>query len=213
MSLFGNLRDALIKPNLADPVRGTAQVVSSSMPPYKSGGGGGGMCEMNLVVTIPGQPSVAVRKANLVRLSQWPMPGMTLPVLAERGDPRRFNILWDEVSSGAERGAQQAQQVADRINAGGHAGSASATSPQGLAGVHTTVTVNGQPATDETLAAIEAMTGLHLDGLFAAGGQGAAGMAGGSVESRLARLQSLRDAGLVSDEEYRAKRAEILDSL
>ena len=42
MGLFGNLFDALWKPKLADPVPGTAQVVSSSMPPYKSGGGGGG---------------------------------------------------------------------------------------------------------------------------------------------------------------------------
>ena len=45
MGFFGNLKDALFKPKLTDPVRGTAQVVSSSMPPHQSGDG---MCEMNL---------------------------------------------------------------------------------------------------------------------------------------------------------------------
>lgn len=36
---------------------------------------------------------------------------------------------------------------------------------------------------------------------------------GGSVEDRLRHLQSLRDGGLISEEEYRAKRAEILGGL
>jgi|GEM_PF-7090792 len=211
MSFFGNLKDALFKPKLADPVRGTAQVVSSSMPPYQSKGGG--MCEMHLVITIPGQPSVAVRTANLVRLSQWPMSGTMLPVLAERNDPRRFVILWDEVSSGAARAAERAEQIADRINAGHQPVPADGKLPGGPVGTFTTVTVNGQPATDETLAAIEAMTGLHLNGLLGAAGQAGTGPAAGTVESRLAHLQSLRQAGLVSDEEYRAKRAGILASL
>lgn len=36
---------------------------------------------------------------------------------------------------------------------------------------------------------------------------------GGKVEDRLRHLQSLRDGGLVSEEEYRAKRADILGGL
>jgi hypothetical protein len=36
---------------------------------------------------------------------------------------------------------------------------------------------------------------------------------GGGVEARLRHLQSLRDGGLISEEEYRAKRAEILGDL
>lgn len=217
MTFFRNLFDALSRPRLADPVEGTAQVVSASMPPYKSGGGG--MCVMNLVVTVPGQPSVAVRKASLVRLAHWPMPGTVLPVLAERNDPRRFRILWDRVPSGAERGARQAEEVASRMNGvapGAQAGAFRAGSPVRVA---SSITINGQPASAEAIAAVEALTGMDLDGDGQVGGKPApgtgytAGEAGESIEARLRHLQKLRDDGLVSAEEYRAKRAEILAGL
>lgn len=163
MGFFSNLTDALSKPRMVDPVRGTAQVVSLSMPPSQKGGGG--MCVMNVVVTVPDQPSVAVQKASIVMLDKWPMPGVSLPVMADRADPRRFTILWDEVPTGADRGAQQAQQVAERMNQGG---GGSSTGPsgggEGAFRTNTTVTVNGAPASAADIAAFEAMTGMDLDG-------------------------------------------------
>lgn len=216
MGFFGNLFDALWKPKLADPVPGTAQVVSSSMPPYKSGGGGGGMCVMNLVITVPGQPSVAVRKANIVRLAQWPMPGTTLPIVAERSEPRKFHILWDQVTSGAERGAERAEQIAERINAGGRGAEAGAAPSTAFFGMPASVTINGQPATAEALAAFEAMTGMDLNGDGAVGAPAAQARddaAAPDGADRLRRLQALRDDGLISEAEYQAKRAEILGKL
>lgn len=170
MGFFSNLADALSHPKLADPVRGTAQVVSASMPPHQSGGGG--MCSMSLVITIPDQPSVAVTKASIVTLAKWPMPGTLLPVLAERTDPKRFHIVWDEVPTGRDRGAQQAQQVAERLN-GMAGGSANATAAGAAPRTTTSVTVNGAPATPADIAAFEAMTGMDLDGDGVVGGSGA----------------------------------------
>ena len=43
--------------------------------------------------------------------------------------------------------------------------------------------------------------------------QPAASSAGGSVEERLKKLKNLRDKGLITEEEYSAKRDEVLDSL
>lgn len=114
MGFFSNLADALSRPTLRNPVRGTAQVVSVSMPPNQSGGGG--MCTMSLVINVPGKPSVAVRKASIVKLVQWPMPGMDLPVEADKSDPTRFRILWNEVPTGAERARAETQRVADFMN-------------------------------------------------------------------------------------------------
>lgn len=223
MNFFTNLKDALFSPSISDPVQGTAQVVSASMPPSKNGGGA--MCEMSLVVTIPGQPSVAVRKANLVSMAKWPMPGMSLPVVAERSDPGKFRILWDQVASGRERGLFQAQQVADRLNGnGGEAAGGAAAGLAGLfgagipAGVRTSVTINGRPASAQDLSAFEAMTGMDLNGDGVVGGTvtdgaGKADAEAGSVDARLRRLQGLRDAGLINEDEFQAKRAEILSRL
>lgn len=224
MNFFSNLKDALFSPSISDPVQGAAQVVSVSMPPSKNGGGA--MCEMNLVITVPGQPSVAVHKANLVSMTKWPMPGMRLPVIAERTDPKKFKILWDQVASGRERGQQQAQQVADRINGDGTAGDAAAglAGLAGLfgvgspAGVHTSVTINGQPASAQDLSVFEAMSGMDLNGDGVVGGTAASGASTvnantGDTEARLRHLQALRDAGLINADEFQAKRAEILSRL
>lgn len=229
MNFFTNLKDALFSPSISDPVQGTAQVVSASMPPSKNGGGA--MCEMSLVVTIPGQPSVAVRKANLVSMAKWPMPGMSLPVVAERTDPGKFRILWDQVATGRERGLFQAQQVADRLNGNGNVngngGEAASGAAAGLAslfgagipaGVRTSVSINGRPASAQDLSMFEAMTGMDLngDGVVggaAAGGAGKTDAESGNAEARLRRLQGLRDAGLVDEDEFQAKRAEILSRL
>ncbi|WP_306581161.1 SHOCT domain-containing protein [Dokdonella sp.] len=221
MGFLSNLLDAFSRPRLRDPVRGVAQVISASMPPYRSGGGG--MCEMNLVITIPGQPSVAVTKASLVRLAQWPLPGMLLPVLAERSDARTYAIQWAEVPSGAQRAAEQARRVAEQANAGDSAPAAAAAASAGPAARSFTrrsqVTINGQPATPEALAAVELMTGMDLDGDGRIGGREAAPAphdgadATPSVESRLRQLQALHDGGLIGEDEYRAKRAQILSSL
>jgi len=174
------------------------------------------MCMMNLVITIPGQPSVGARKASIVRLSQRPMPGATLPIVAERSDPRKFLILWNRMASGAERGARQAEQIADRINASGRGAKAGGEPSGAFFGMPASVTINGQPATAEALAAFEAMTGMDLNGDGRVGGHGRQAIgeeAATDGANRLRHLQTLHDDGLISEAEYRAKRADILSGL
>jgi hypothetical protein len=52
---------------------------------------------MNLVVTVPGQPSTAVEVTLRAHYTRWPFAGMTLPVETSRGDASRLRVLWDEV--------------------------------------------------------------------------------------------------------------------
>src|SRR5690606_11107348 len=129
--------------------------------------GGGGMCTMSLVITVPGLPSQAVQKANIVKLAKWPMPGAVLPVEAERSDLTRFRILWDEAETSRDRGAAQAQQVADHMNATASrepAGAQEAPTTSSGGRIFATVSVNGQPANPEDIAQFEAMTGMDLNG-------------------------------------------------
>lgn len=231
MGFFSNLADALSQPTLKEPVRGTARVVSVSMPPNQTGGGG--MCAMNLVINLPGRPSVAVNKANLVALAQWPMPGMDLPVEAEASDPTRFKILWNEVPTSADRATAQARQVAEFINAANARDGVGATAAAGGAaqpfGAQTNVTVNGHPATPDDLAHLEALTGMKLTGGATAitrerlhefiseaiANQPPLREEDGPDDDRLSaleRLARLRDTGVLTQTEFEAEKRRILTS-
>lgn len=170
-SVLSDLGSALHRAKLRDPVEGVAQVVSASGMPRSGQNMGSAMCEMNLVISVPGQPAVAVSKASVVKLAKWPSAGAQLPVMAERSDPREFNILWDRVGTGWDVGVAQAQALADQMSSGAQAapGGASAfggapTGQTGSPNVITSVTINGQPASPDDLAPFEEMTGMDLNG-------------------------------------------------
>jgi hypothetical protein len=158
-SVLSDLGSALRRPNLQDPVEGVAHVVTASGLPRSGQNAGSAMCEMNLVVSVPGQPSVAVSTASVVALAKWPAAGMSLPVLAERTDPREFRILWDRVDTGWDRGVAAAQAFADQLNA--EAPESDRTASFRVLG---TVSVNGRAASAEEIAAVETLTGMDLDG-------------------------------------------------
>lgn len=172
---ISNLRSALAHVKIDDPVEGSAQVISASSPPRSGQNAGRAMCTMNLVVTVPGRPSVAVEGAQLVQLSRWPTPGMQLPIVAERTDPTRYRILWDHVPTGWSMGNAAAHQLADWLNAtpgSGVGDRPGSMSPPGGRVVHSRVIINGREATAEDLATYERLTGLDLNGDGVVAGSG-----------------------------------------
>lgn len=186
-SVAGNLSDIFKRRGLADPVAATAQVVSASAPPRSGQNAGRAMCELNLVITVPGQPSLATDTACLAPLAKWPAPGMTLPVTADRSDVHRFRINWDEVATGWDTGVAQAHQLADLINTGPAAPTNAASTGLGGSKVVTTssITINGRPASAADIAPFEAITGMDLNGDGVIGGDGSkasgAGRSGATV--------------------------------
>lgn len=148
---------------IKDPVRGAAHVVSAGTRPTGSSSAG---CRMDLVVTIPGQPSFPAAVTLRVKDSHWPSAGMVLPIEAERGKPTKFRVLWDELSTGRERGAAVAAALADEFNRS--SASLPVDGEKSSAGgsfvTISSVTINGQPASPEDIARYEAMTGMDLNG-------------------------------------------------
>jgi catechol 2,3-dioxygenase-like lactoylglutathione lyase family enzyme len=83
-----------IRANRAD-VFGTAHVSQSSPPPTT---GITGRADLHLVVNAQGIRNVVVRVRDPdVPVSKWPDVGATLPVLIPNGNPRRLQVLWDQV--------------------------------------------------------------------------------------------------------------------
>ena len=105
MGLFG---DMVKGRRMKDPVRGQAQVVSSTM----WSGGSWANCRMQLVVQGDGVPPTPVELDCMARADRWPMPGMTLPVTVDRADPERVKVEWDDVESAKDRSARNAEAIA-----------------------------------------------------------------------------------------------------
>jgi hypothetical protein len=190
------------------------------------------------VVSVPGHPSFAVDDEYMVKIKKWPSPGQTLPIEASQSDPAKFKILWDEIVPWDQRGAAQAQQLAEAMN------QQQASPPPGGApaagGIGTPmVMINGQPATPEQLTQYEAMTGMDLDGdgkiaggaaappggglqgmiagAMAAAQQGMPGVPDqpGKADDRVAaleRLAALKASGALTDAEFETEKQRILDS-
>jgi hypothetical protein len=95
--------------SLTDPVRGSLKVVAASPPPDDAHASN---YRLDGVVTGPGLTPTAVTKSGMAKVSKWPAPGEDLPIAFERGDPSRFNILWDEVETGDVIGRRAAELTA-----------------------------------------------------------------------------------------------------
>lgn len=224
---------------IKDPVRGSAQIVSSTRAPHNATSGN---CRMHLVVTVPGHQAFAIDDEFIVKVKKWPSPGQTLPIVASQSDPTRFKILWDEIANWDDQASAQAAQLAAAMNQQPPPPS-DQQYPQyqpGQPGQPGTpmVMINGRPATPEELQQYEAMTGMDLDGdgkiaggapAPADGLQGliASAMGGmqpppldstnqpGAADDRVAaleRLAALKDSGVITEAEFEAEKARILDS-
>ena len=209
---------------IKDPVRGTGQVVSASM--YR-GDGVYQMCSINLVVQAEGIPATATQFQGLVHRNRWPFPGKVLPVNLERTDPTRFEIVWDEVPSSADRSQQAAEGIAAAMRGEAPAGGPPAGGALGGA-TPMVVNVSGRDLsqlTDEQKAKL-AMLGIDVAALAAAQGTAApqppapaqptapeGGEEGEAMDERLEqleRLAKLRDQGILSDAEFETQKQQIL---
>ncbi|MEP9394614.1 SHOCT domain-containing protein [Gordonia sp. VNQ95] len=180
---------------VSNPVRGSAQVVSTSRPPYTAHTAS---CGMHLVVSVPGYAAFPVDDQFLVKVDKWPAPGTILPIVADATNPRCFTILWDEVASWQQRGAATARQIADQMNRTGTATPHSAGAAS--------VMINGRPASPEEIGRFEAATGMDLN---------RDGVVDGAADSdarldALERLAALHASGALTTAEFEAEKRRLL---
>jgi hypothetical protein len=100
---------------LRNPIRGSAYVAAATgVPPRMRVAiniGSRYRCVMDLVVEVEGREPYAAQAKALVDPNRPIEPGMTLPVLVDRDDPLRIEVVLDAVTSIDERTAA-AQEAA-----------------------------------------------------------------------------------------------------
>lgn len=110
--LGGNAASAAKR--MADPIPGTLLVTAISMPSrnavYQ-------MTRLTGVVSAEGIEPFAIQHNGIVRTTQWPQPGTTLPVILDRADPQNFAIEWDKIKSGADAALDSAEALAAAMRA------------------------------------------------------------------------------------------------
>ena len=160
---MGLLGDWAKSKRMKQPVRGAAQVVSASMPPYNATSSN---CSMHLVVRAEGLEPTAVEHSAMVSVKRWPTPGMTLPVTVDLADPTRIKIDWDNVQTGEQTAMQQAEQMAEMMKGGAGATAQGAGMDLGAA-IQQAAAAAGrqaQPAPDDVAGQIEKLSQLHDSG-------------------------------------------------
>jgi hypothetical protein len=126
------------------------------------------------------------------RMKAGLMPGQTVPIKVMPDDPQRIAVHWD---------AQKANNAA--------AGGDMAAAMQGMQNIY-----NGTP--DAALRRAMAERGGAPSGPIPAPAPAAPpahAAGGGDVASRLAKLNELRQQGLVTEAEFQAKKAELLEQI
>jgi hypothetical protein len=160
---MGLLGDWAKSKRMKQPVRGAAQVVSASMPPYDATSSN---CSMHLVVSAEGLEPTPVEHSAMVSVKRWPTPGITLPVTVDLADPTRLKIDWDDVQTNEQTAMQQAEQMAEMMK-GGAGAPAQGTGMDLGAAIQQAAAAAGQqakPAADDTAAQIEKLSQLHDSG-------------------------------------------------
>ena len=82
--------------DIKDGVRGQAHLQSVSQPTES---GTSGNCRMWLDVYVEGWEPYRLKHHCMVKMTKWPSPGETLPVMVDRENKERIDILWDEVKT------------------------------------------------------------------------------------------------------------------
>lgn len=148
---------------MSQPARGTAQVVSASMPPYDATSSN---CSMSLVVSAEGLEPTPVDHTAMASVKRWPTPGTTLPVTVDLADPTRIKIHWDDVQTNKQTAMQQAEQMAELMK-GRAVPTAQGTGMDLGAAIQQAVGAAGwqaKPAADDVAGQIEKLSQLHDSG-------------------------------------------------
>ena len=159
---MGLIGDWAKSKRMSQPVPGTAQVVSATMPPDDATSSN---CTLNLVVSAEGLEPTPVEHTTMASVKRWPSPGMTLPVTVDLADPTRLKIEWDDVQTNAQTAKQQAEQMAEMMKAGG--GATTQGAGMDLNALIQQATGAGQqakPAADDVAGQIEKLSKLHGSG-------------------------------------------------
>ena len=160
---MGLLGDWVKSKRMSQPARGTAQVVSASMPPYDATSAN---CSMSLVVSAEGLEPTPVDHTAMASVKRWPTPGTTLPVTVDLADPTRLKIHWDEVETNKQAAMQQAAQMAAMMRGGAGATAQGAGMDLGAAIQQAAAAAGRQakPAADDVAGQIEKLSQLHDSG-------------------------------------------------
>ena len=206
---------ALFPKKIKDPLTGTAQIVSCS---GTSDHATHQTCEMQLVVNVEGIEPFAVDHTQILKVSRWPSPGMSIPVVVSQSDPTNLRLDFDSIPDWQDAGMDRAEQIAAAMR-----GDADGVTPQinHLPGGGTVQVVNlsGDPAAaEQAIAKVEQATGMDLnaDGKIGSGGvppDSSAAPPAASGDDRIAqieRLAKLRDSGALTDQEFEAEKGRIL---
>ena len=148
---------------MSQPARGTAQVVSASMPPYDATSAN---CSLSLVVSAEGLDHTPVDHTAMASVKRWPTPGTTLPVTVDLADPTRLKIHLDEVQTNRQSAMQQAEQMAEMMKGGAGATAQGAGMDLGAVIQQATGAAGQQakPAAYDAAGQIEKLSQLHGSG-------------------------------------------------
>jgi len=104
---------ALFQRKMNDPVNGTARVIDDGG--LKATVSGATRVPLDLMVEADG---VTAHLVHVIprhpEAGKWPSIGQTLPVVLDRADPQRVEILWEQVPSLVDAiKAREAQRIED----------------------------------------------------------------------------------------------------
>ena len=185
---MGLLGDWVKSKRMSQPVEGTAQVVSATMPAESSTSSN---CSMSLVVSAEGLEPTPVEHTAMASVKRWPTPGTTLPVTVDLADPTRLKIHWDDVQTNKQTSMQQAEQMAEMMK-----GAAGAAAPG--AGMDLSAAIQQAQAMQQA----------------AAGGAGQQAKPGADdVAGQIEKLSQLHGSGALSDEEFADAKRKLLEDL
>lgn len=197
---------ALFDRKMHDPVTGTARVVDNdgmhSLP------GQAIHCPLDLMVEAEGIPAYMVHITVRPKTGKWPEINQLLPVVLDRSNPTRVEIVWDQVPSLRDRVQLRTAarlEAAQQATAGGSASAAPTGdgSPQDL--IRQALS---DPAAfaERTRASGVASAQLPWSTQVA----GAPGASTADPVDRIARLADLRDRGALTEGEFQAQKKRIL---
>jgi len=198
---------ALFDRKMHSPVHGTARVVDNdglnSLP------GQAIHCPLDLMVEADGVPAYMVHITVRPKTGKWPEINQLLPVIFDRKDPTRVEIVWDQVPSLQDRvqlrtaaRLQAAQQAT--ASGSGSAAPAGDGSPQDLM----------RQALANPAAFAETMRAQGMASAQVPWGTHATDAPGASNHldpvDRIAKIADLRDRGALTESEFQAQKKRIL---
>jgi len=198
---------ALFERKMQDPVPGTARVVDNdglnSLP------GQAVHCPLDLMVEAEGMPAYMVHIKVRPKTGKWPEINQMLPVVLDRSNLARVEIVWDQIQSLQDRvQMRKARRLDDAQQA--VAGNSAWDAPAGDGSTQDLMRqALGNPAAFAEKMRAQGMTSAGFpQGAQAAGGPAASAPA--DVADRVAKLADLRDRGALTEDEFQAQKGRIL---